>query len=194
MALTRTFLKSIGIEGDKIDPIIEAHADTVEGLKAKIAEASTDAETAKATTAERDKLKADLDRANKLNENLNKKLTAYDELSQERDGLKSELETLRTSVEQLNSEKETTSTELEDLRKQLEASEGAKASAIAEAEKAKTDFDTFKGQVETDKANAMKREAVIKMLRDGGVARSDFQNLIVSTINMDEVKLGENGI
>lgn len=33
MALTRKFLKALGIEDEKIDQIIEAHTDTVDGLK-----------------------------------------------------------------------------------------------------------------------------------------------------------------
>lgn len=37
MALTRKFLSALGIEQDKIDEIIESHAETVNGLKNKIA-------------------------------------------------------------------------------------------------------------------------------------------------------------
>ena len=33
MALTRKMLKAMGIEDDKIDQIIEAHTETVDGLK-----------------------------------------------------------------------------------------------------------------------------------------------------------------
>lgn len=42
MALTRKFLKALEIEGDKADQIIEAHTETVDGLKASLdaAEAS----------------------------------------------------------------------------------------------------------------------------------------------------------
>lgn len=35
MALTRAFLKSLGLEEDKVSAIIEAHSETVEGLKAE---------------------------------------------------------------------------------------------------------------------------------------------------------------
>ncbi len=36
MALTRKFLKALEIEGDKADQIIEAHTETLDGLKASI--------------------------------------------------------------------------------------------------------------------------------------------------------------
>lgn len=43
MALTRKFLKALEIEGDKADQIIEAHTETVDGLKASLEEAQADA-------------------------------------------------------------------------------------------------------------------------------------------------------
>lgn len=45
MALTRKLLKSLGLEDEKIESIIEAHGETVEGLKQKLEKA--EAETAK---------------------------------------------------------------------------------------------------------------------------------------------------
>ena len=36
MALTRKMLKALDIEGDKADQIIEAHTDTVDGLKEQL--------------------------------------------------------------------------------------------------------------------------------------------------------------
>lgn len=39
MALTRKFLKAMGIEDEKIDQIIEAHTETVDGLKASLEQA-----------------------------------------------------------------------------------------------------------------------------------------------------------
>ena len=38
MALTRKFLAAFGIEADKVDQIIEAHVETVDGLKKEIAD------------------------------------------------------------------------------------------------------------------------------------------------------------
>lgn len=43
MALTRKLLKSLGIEDEKIESIIEAHGETVEGLKQKLEKAEAEA-------------------------------------------------------------------------------------------------------------------------------------------------------
>ena len=58
MALSRRMLKALGIDDEKIDQIIEAHAETVDGLKEKLAKAEADAATLEAVTKERDELKA----------------------------------------------------------------------------------------------------------------------------------------
>lgn len=57
MALTRKFLAALGIEDDKVDEIIQAHTDTVNGLKDEIEKYKADAEKLPAVTKERDDLK-----------------------------------------------------------------------------------------------------------------------------------------
>lgn len=52
MSLSRKLLESLGLEADKVSTIIEAHAETVEALKAQIATYKTDAEQKAATEAE----------------------------------------------------------------------------------------------------------------------------------------------
>lgn len=56
MSLTRKMLKAMGIEDDKIEQIIDAHTETVDGLKA-------DLETAKAGAKDLTKLQKELERA-----------------------------------------------------------------------------------------------------------------------------------
>lgn len=58
MALTRKMLKAMGIEDDKIDQIIEAHAETVDGLKADVSKYKGDAEKLPDVQKELDELKA----------------------------------------------------------------------------------------------------------------------------------------
>lgn len=58
MALTRKMLKAMGIEEDKIEQIIEAHAETVEGLKADVNKYKGDAEKLPGVQKELDDLKA----------------------------------------------------------------------------------------------------------------------------------------
>lgn len=54
MALTRKMLKALDIEGDKADQIIEAHTDTVDGLKEQLATYKADAEKLPAVQKELD--------------------------------------------------------------------------------------------------------------------------------------------
>lgn len=58
MALTRKYLTGLGIEADKIDLIIDAHAETVTGLKTEIAEYKEKAEKATQLETENEQLKA----------------------------------------------------------------------------------------------------------------------------------------
>lgn len=58
MALTRKYLKAMGIEDEKIDQIIEAHTDTVGALKDEISTYKADAEKLADVQKELDDLKA----------------------------------------------------------------------------------------------------------------------------------------
>lgn len=61
MALTRKFLSALGIEADKVDEIIEAHTDTVNGLKAERDKYKEEAEKLPSIQKELDELKASND-------------------------------------------------------------------------------------------------------------------------------------
>ena len=61
MTLTRKMLKAMGIEEEKIDQIIEAHAETVDGLKDKLKTAEAESEKLKGVQKELDDLKANGD-------------------------------------------------------------------------------------------------------------------------------------
>ena len=58
MALTRKLLKGMGLTDEQVDTIIEAHADTVDGLKADIAKYEGDAKKLPGVQKELDELKA----------------------------------------------------------------------------------------------------------------------------------------
>ena len=58
MALTRRLLKGMGLTDEQMDTIIEAHTDTVDGLKADVAKYKTDAEQLPKVQRELDDLKA----------------------------------------------------------------------------------------------------------------------------------------
>ena len=58
MALTRKLLKGMGLTDEQVDTIIEAHTDTVDGLKAEVSKYKTDAEKLSGVQKELDDLKA----------------------------------------------------------------------------------------------------------------------------------------
>lgn len=65
MALTRKFLKAMGIEDEKIDQIIEAHTETVSGLKDSLDKAEAAAKGLPGVQKELDAAKAELEAVKK---------------------------------------------------------------------------------------------------------------------------------
>ena len=59
MALTRKYLKSMGLTEEQVDSIIDAHTETLEGLKNKADQYEADAKKLKAVEKELSDLKAD---------------------------------------------------------------------------------------------------------------------------------------
>ena len=92
MAFTRKYLAGLGIEADKVDAIIEAHAEVVEGLKAKIAETGDSAD-------ELAKVKAELEQARKELKSAQDTIKAA-----EKDDYKGKYESEKAAHEKLQSE------------------------------------------------------------------------------------------
>lgn len=63
MALKREFLKAMGLDEEKVNAIINAHTETVDGLKAKINDLETALDPLKEAAKERDSLKDQLAKA-----------------------------------------------------------------------------------------------------------------------------------
>ena len=101
MALTRKLLKGMGLTDEQVDTIIEAHTDTVEGLKADVSKYKTDAEKLTSVQKELDELKAKGD----------------DGWKEKHDKLKGEFDTYKKDVEA----KETHSKKVDAYRAALEA-------------------------------------------------------------------------
>lgn len=84
MALTRKMLRAMGIEDEKIDQIIDAHTETVDGLKDQLKESASNAE--KVTTLQK-QIEKMTDDAKESGENSPYKVK-YDELKTEFDEYK----------------------------------------------------------------------------------------------------------
>ena len=94
MSLTRKKLTALGIDPDKIDEIIEAHIETVNGLKAELDEAKSKADGYDKVKADRDKLAEEvknLKDTKDADESYKEKYEALkDEYARYKDGVKAE--------------------------------------------------------------------------------------------------------
>lgn len=83
MALTRKFLKALGIEEDKIEEIITAHGETVAALKDEIDKAEQSAKDSAAADQERDKLQKRVEALEKTSGDAAKVQAEYDAYRQQ---------------------------------------------------------------------------------------------------------------
>lgn len=131
MSLSRKFLSALGIEADKIDEIINAHVETVEGLK-------EERDSFREKAEKYDKTQKDLDDANKKIEDLSKE----DAYKVKYDALKEDFEAYKKGIE---NEKitNTKTAAYKDLLKEIGVSEKRidAVTRLAELDKIKLDKD-----------------------------------------------------
>lgn len=97
MALTRKFLTAMGIEPDKIDEIITAHAETVDALKEERDNYKTEAGNYKADADKLKTVQAELDSLKESDQNSIYK-AQYDKLKEDFDTLQSEYDGYKESI------------------------------------------------------------------------------------------------
>lgn len=98
MALTRKFLSALGIETDKVDEIINAHAETVDGLKNELAKAKADADKLPEVLRENEAHK----KAEKENNGKNPFEVKYNAIKEEFAEYKKTIEAEKTKSSKLN--------------------------------------------------------------------------------------------
>lgn len=155
MALTRKFLKALGIEDDKIDEIVAAHGETVTALKAEIDEAKQGASGLDAVTKERDRYKADLEALQKTSGDAAKVQAEYD-------AYKAQVEKDKTAAKKgaaLDAVLKEAGVERESFRKQLgkgwdmdtiELEDGKVKDKAALISRIKADYPDFIGTAHTE--------------------------------------------
>ena len=106
MALSRKFLSALGIEADKIDEIIEAHAATVNALKEERDNYKADADRYKDTKKELDRVSNELEtiKADSGKEDTYK--VKYEALKEEFDDFKNGIEAEKTKTSKTKAYKE----------------------------------------------------------------------------------------
>ena len=85
MALSRAFLAGLGVETDKINAIIEAHAETVDALKEQRDDYKKKAEEGKTAAAELEALKAEAEKNAAYKEKYEKISAEYDAYKADQD-------------------------------------------------------------------------------------------------------------
>ena len=98
MALTRKFLAAMGIETDKVDEIISAHVETVDGLKAERDSLKDKAEKYDAEKKKADDLQAKVTDLEKKVEGKDPFEDKYNALKDEYDKYKNSIETEKTNA------------------------------------------------------------------------------------------------
>ncbi len=139
MALTRAMLKSMGLEDDKVNAIIEAHTETVDALK-------HERDGLKSKADSYDEAKAELDRLKEAAKNGGD----YDKLKKEFDDYKAEIQQKET----LASKKAA----LSKVAKDAGLSEAGIAKAVKYADYASVELD--------EKGDVKDAKALIKSLRE----------------------------
>jgi len=109
LALSRKFLESLGIEEKQTEAIIEAHSDTVNGLKKEAAHYKEEAEKVPDLLRQLEEAKAD---------------TSLSELQQQYDSLKEQLDSSQKELER-------TKSEYDEYKSGVEARETEQAKALA---------------------------------------------------------------
>ena len=110
MALTRKFLSALGIEGDKVDEIINAHSETVEALKEERDNAKREADSYKTNADKLPIIQKELDALKEAAEKDggNAWKIKYDAMVEERDKIKNDFDTFKneTSAKETKAAKE----------------------------------------------------------------------------------------
>ena len=156
MALTRKFLAALGIESDKVDEIINAHAETVDGLK-------SERDGLKEKADKYDAVKSELDTAKQKLEDYSKEdsyKVKHDALKEEFDDYKKGVETEKSNTTKIGAYK--------GLLKEVGISDKHidKVAKLVELDKIKLDKD---GKIEgaDDLKKSLKEEWADFIVKDG---------------------------
>lgn len=149
MALTRKFLKALGVEDEKIDQIIEAHAETVDALKEERDGYKAKAEETADTQKELDTLKAEKQKADSDH--------------------KAEIDKLTAQVKELEKQGK-------------------------DVAKVQADFDAYKQQVEDEKTNGAKNNALDEIIKGVGITNEAARKLILKGYDLNNVVLEDGKV
>lgn len=186
MSLTRKFLGAMGIESDKIDEIINAHRETVDGLKEELDKYKPDAEKLADVQKELNKYKADSEKLAEIEKDFDKYKADSEKLS---DTL-SELETVKKDLADANEAMK--NGDKSPYKVKYEALVEEKETLVKEKEDLQKQFDDFKADIDAKEITAKKSDAYKKLLKKVGVSEKRF-DAILKVTSLDNVEFDEDG-
>lgn len=171
MALTRKLLSSLGLEDSKIDSVIEAHIETVDGLKQQIEAFKGQLEAEK---SEAEKVKAQL--LQQIDAEKAKADTAKQKYKETLDAEKAETEKFRQQVEALQAE----ANKLTEVQAELDTLKSA-PDYKAQYEAEKTAFEAYKLESESKAKMARVKAAYKDLLKAENVGAEQVDAILAVT-------------
>ena len=201
MALSRKYLSGMGLDDKQIESIIEAHSDTISGLRderdkykaraEKLPELEKRLEEAKGDTSAQDALK---ELQKKFDEAEKAHKTEVANLKRDVTNTQNKLNEANEATEQLKAQlEEVAQTHQQELEaKQTELDEAVKAVA-GERDGIQSQFDQYKAEIEAKEALSAKASAYReKVLKAAGIAPNYLDDVMAVT-KLDNVTIGEDG-
>lgn len=201
MALSRKYLSGMGLDDKQIESIIEAHSDTISGLRDERDKYKARAEKVPELEKRLEEAKGDTSAQDALNE-LQKK---YDEVEKahktEVANLKRDVTNTQNKLNEANEAAEQLKAQLEEMQQSHQQELEAKQTELDEAVKAvagerdgiQSQFDQYKAEIEAKEALAGKAKAYREqVLKAAGVAPTYLDDLMAVT-KLDGINVGEDG-
>ena len=192
MGFTRKFIGALGIEGEKVDELITAHNEVVEGLKTERDKLKADLDTANAEAA---RLRGDADRLKQLQADFAALKTENGQLQEAKKGL----ERLQADYDALKATAEQYKTEADKLPGVQEALTALRDSSAKEADELKSqletvkkEYDGYKQEQTTKETASKKRSAYRAMLKEIGVG-AEWTDDIMKIADINGLTLDEDG-
>jgi len=192
MALTRRLLEGLGIEGKHVETIIEAHTETVNGLKDEAKRYRERAEMVPDLQKQLEEAKADHSLADlqaKYDERVAELESQAAQLKEAQDALAAANDDntqLQATLKQLQEEEETLKATNGELDEKL-------AKALEEQKGIQSQYDEYKAGIEADKAKRAKAQAYRKQVLEAAGIASLYLDDVMGVTNLDGIELDEDG-
>lgn len=192
MALTRRLLEGLGIEGKHVETIIEAHTETVNGLKDEVSRYRERAEMVPDLQKQLEEAKADTSLADlqaKYDERVAELESQTAQLKEAQDAL--------SKADEKNGQLEQALKEARDEEEALKATNGELDEklnkALEEQQGLQSQYDEYKAGIESERAKQAKAKAYRKQVLEAAGIASPYLDDVMGVTRIDEIELDDDG-